>query len=652
MGCEISKNINTIQPVTHIYTEHAIEYQPFNNAEGLKITMSKKELQIGEHFTYDEILKNKSFNSEYNQNQQCFNKQLQKVEFKQMWSREDSMRIFIKDHPHKFFDAGVNIGFPYEYRWWAQKAILKVHKPPTNVIAKMIEDHEGIKNNELNVDLDKNLQNQIYSSRKFFTTKIFDVYVGKDLMENIIKCLKLYFPKLWFNNNFLWVISYVIQLSGSSFIHTFFIIRKMLTDKKFLFFKFYSQPDCKYVEKEQIQSKKGLDKFQSSLTGVLTIMVLKIVHKSSKKLYSHLFTNSSSTNTDTKPQSTPDTFSVDQIEFVNLQVLLPIIEWIESQFTINFPGNYCLRLWDIIFTQDVFSLVYIVSSILLSLEKVLLKMNPETNEITNMFLKMELVDLPSFKTLVKKYKTLILKEEVLKEMLDTIYFELKENKKITDLNDQKVVISHLKALLIYKQLFVEDNSFYRIEPAKHRDMIESKYEETMMTNFSIDKNYFEKNLDDSMIESGVSLKDDWESILEFEDNFKAPLSPWNPNTTNKTNYTEPNVQDKSSPVAKQENLKEAPVVSTKTVENNLAKEEPVIEEKPVENNEVKEEPVVEEKPVEKIEVKEEPVIIEEKPAENIEVKEEPVIVEEKPVENNEEPVIEEKPAENVEQPTD
>ena len=101
--------------------------------------------------------KNKAFSSEHKEEVTSFYKLLKTVNFNQMVSREDSMKIFNKENQEKFFTAGVNFGFPYDYRWWAYKAIFKVDKPPGKVINKMIRDHEGVRADEFKVTLDRDV---------------------------------------------------------------------------------------------------------------------------------------------------------------------------------------------------------------------------------------------------------------------------------------------------------------------------------------------------------------------------------------------------------------------------------------------------------------------------------------------------------------
>lgn len=144
MGCDSSRPGSIPNNrLTHIFTEQAIEYRPYPGE--LSLTLCKSEHEIGEHFLFDQLQKDNNHYPEYLNNTYLFNNMLLSLSFKKMMSREEAMRIFILNTPKKFFEAGVVLGFPYEYRWWAYKAILNIKKAHSIVIDKMVSEAKNNK---------------------------------------------------------------------------------------------------------------------------------------------------------------------------------------------------------------------------------------------------------------------------------------------------------------------------------------------------------------------------------------------------------------------------------------------------------------------------------------------------------------------------
>lgn len=109
-------------------------------------------------------------------------------------------------------------------------------------------------------------------------------------------------------------------------------------------------------------------------------------------------------------------------------------------------------------------------------------------------------------------------EEALKGDLFEVWSILEGMEEI-DQKDLGVINSHLKALLVYRQLFCEADKFYAFEAKKQLLMAGLAYEEMFITNFHIDKEYYEGFLEligSKLLPSGVK-KDEDRSIIDFAD---------------------------------------------------------------------------------------------------------------------------------------
>jgi hypothetical protein len=109
----------------------------------------------------------------------------------------------------------------------------------------------------------------------------------------MIKFLALYFPRITFSDNFLWLVSYFIRLSSSNFVGTFYFLRKLLTNKKFLFIKFFSSPKGSTHQIPERDPLELVNQIEFRRTPILVLilihMITKLIKKNSKKLYNYLF---------------------------------------------------------------------------------------------------------------------------------------------------------------------------------------------------------------------------------------------------------------------------------------------------------------------------------------------------------------------------
>jgi hypothetical protein len=243
----------------------------------------------------------------------------------------------------------------------------------------------------------------------------------------MIKFLALYFPRLTFSDNFLWVVSYFIRLSSSNFVGTFYFLRKLLTNKKFVFIKFFSSPKVsahQILERDPLQLINQIEFRRTPiLVLILTHMIAKLVKKNSKKLYSHLFGNASDggrgsqmsiisnlkTSSVTPIHGNPrrdsirnsDAGSCGLLDIRGLRNLDFLVEWIQSLFIRNFPPLYTLKLQDMLFSHDIFAMVPLIGAILLGYEKKILKV--PTQMLNDHLLRPDEPYLPVFKDVEKKF---------------------------------------------------------------------------------------------------------------------------------------------------------------------------------------------------------------------------------------------------------
>jgi hypothetical protein len=172
---------------------------------------------------------------------------------------------------------------------------------------------------------------------------------------------------------------------------------------------------------------------------------------------------------------------------------------------------YTLKLQDLLFSHDIFAMVPLIGAILLGYEKKILKV--PNHLLNDHLLRPDELGLPTFGYLEKKFWDLSKGEETIKEEL----FEVCEILGEIDHKDLGVVNDHLKALLVYKQLFCERNKFWVFEAKKQVLMVELAYEERFITNFHIDKEYYEEILElkvGKVLLKGIKEDGD-KSIIEF-----------------------------------------------------------------------------------------------------------------------------------------
>lgn len=100
---------------------------------------------------------------------------------------------------------------------------------------------------------------------------------------------------------------------------------------------------------------------------------MKLIMKHSRKLGLHLLNYNQKTNLEkSKKKVIP---KIDNFELINSKgtsgnhIFKILDEWIKTLFTKNFSGLYCLRILDYIITNDILSIVYVIASVLLMLEK-------------------------------------------------------------------------------------------------------------------------------------------------------------------------------------------------------------------------------------------------------------------------------------------